>query len=491
MFLDILLQVKYISPCFFSEIQSNYTMIVMKFGGMSLHDAEGVQSLVEIVRQNQQNHPVVINSAMGKTTRSLLQIARESASGDRRNAQLKLESLRAFHEQIIEELFPDFSENDLYVHFNGFFDELIRLTDGVSVIKDINPRIQDKFLAYGELIATIIVTVALQQASMDAVWCDAREFVITDDRFTQAMPIMEVASAKIREKILPLVQSGKIPVIQGYIGSTREGATTTLGFEGSDFTASLVGASLDADDIQIWKNVPGVMTADPDIYPGAHTVKSVSYDEAEEITFFGAKVLHPSSIQPARKKNIPVHVLDSRVPSSAGTVLSREGTVSKNQIKSIAYRSPIQVLYIQKNTDWPYYDFFKQVFDVLDRERLTPYLVNIAERSMAVALSTSANLQHVIDDLSNVAEIRVCPGKATVSIIGQELANFSDALSRMVAGFKDVPIEMISQGASKMNITAVIDEVHVERVVSELHEIFFRDLDLNVFTNVNKESKTS
>ncbi|MFC1569152.1 aspartate kinase, partial [bacterium] len=413
------------------------------------------------------------------------------AKGDAEQATQALDSLVSYHQSVIQEILPKFSKDTLSNQIEHFYHELYQLKDGVSVLKDLTPRSQDKFLAYGELISTTILTAALQSVGVDAVWCDARELIITDDRFTHAQPIIELTYSKLSEKISRLIDSGKVPVIQGYIGATREEATTTLGFEGSDYTAALIGAATDAADVQIWKDVPGVMTADPEIYSNPMTVKKISFDEAAEITFFGAKVLHPSSIAPARQKGIPVHVLNSKNPDDQGTTLSADGAVSKHPVKSITYKRPVYLLSLRNLENLPFYDFFKMIFDNLDRERLTPYLVNIAERSVKMVLSTSDNLQHLIDDLKPVAGINILSNKATVSVIGQTLVEYPAIASRIVNCLKDIPVDLISHGASNMNTTVVMNADMVETAIDRLHGEFFQDADPEIFESYERGIENS
>jgi aspartate kinase len=461
-------------------------MIVMKFGGTSIQDAVSIRRVCQIVLENRRRHPVVVNSAMGKTTRNLLKIGQLAAGGDSARAQEELKALVAYHQQIIEELWPNSGDGPLLIRLESFYTELFQLKEGVAVLRDLTPRSQDKFLAYGELIATTIIAAALRSAGADAVWCDARELIVTDDRFTGAAPIQALTYSNLKQSIIPLVNNNQVPVIQGYIGSTRDGATTTLGFEGSDFTAALVGAALDAEDVQIWKDVPGVMTADPEIYSDPWTVKRISFEEAAEITFFGAKVLHPSSIAPARQKNIPVHVLNSKQPENRGTELSAEGIISKYPVKSITYKRPVILLVLRNIHYLPFQDYFKMVFDVLDRERLIPYLVNIAQGSVKMVLNTAANLQHLIDDLGQWVQIDMIPNKATVTLVGQALIEHPDIAGRILKCLDEIQLDLISHGASDMNSTVVMNADRVETAVDRLHREFFTERDPELFEILQK-----
>jgi aspartate kinase len=310
---------------------------------------------------------------------------------------------------------------------------------------------------------------------------DARDLIITDERFTRAQPIEAITYQKINEHVRPVIASGRVPIIQGYIGSTRDGATTTLGFEGSDYTAALVGAALEVSDIQIWKDVSGLMTADPAIFAGARTVKTISFAEAAELTFFGAKVLHPSAIQPARQKTIPVHIYNSKQPEATGTVITTSATAGANLIKSIAYKRPLCILNVLSNRLFSPYDFLKAVFDILDRERLTPYIMATSEASAAIALSALENLEFLIEDLGHFGEVAIINQKATVSLVGENLRHARDFAATVFQHLNGLHVHMIAQGASPINFTFVVDETEVPEVIARLHGVFFRELDPNVF----------
>ncbi|MGH7491970.1 MAG: aspartate kinase [bacterium] len=456
-------------------------MIVMKFGGTSVEDAPAIERVIEIVRFRLELRPAVVISAMGKTTRNLLIAAGFSAEGKSEEAQAKLNEIRRYHFDLAKIVVPNWEHSGAGRKLVGYFDELRKLFDGLAILRELTLRSHDKILSYGELMSTAIIADAFRSRGLDTVLLDAREFIITDERFTRAQPIAATTYQKISEHVRPAMAAGQIPIIQGYIGSTRTGATTTLGFEGSDYTAALVGAALGADDIQIWKDVSGLMTADPAIFTGARTVKTASFAEAAELTFFGAKVLHPSAIEPARQKNIPVHIYNSRKPQDTGTVVTTSAKTGTNLIKSIAYKRSLCILNILSNRSFSAYDFLKAVFDILDRERLTPYIMSTAEASVAVALSASENLEFLIADLGHFGEVRILPEKATISLVGENLRTARNVATMVFQQLHGMPIDLISQGASPINFSFALDEANVPEAIAKLHEVFFRELDPAVF----------
>ena len=292
-------------------------MIVMKFGGTSVEDAPSIERVAEIIRARLSLKPVVVVSAMGKTTRKLLQAAEASAAGDSKTTLGLVAALKTRHLSEARRLVKHSDGREVFSLAENHFDELKKLLEGLAVLGEVPPRGLDKILAYGELLSSALLTDALFERGIPARLFDARELIKTDDRYGSASPLFEVTDQLIREAIRPATENGVVPVVQGFIGSSRDGATTTLGFEGSDYTATIIGAALDAEDIQIWKDVSGLMTADPAIFPGARTVKVCSFAEAADLTYFGAKVLHPKAIYPAARKNTPVHIYNSKQPDAA------------------------------------------------------------------------------------------------------------------------------------------------------------------------------
>ncbi len=456
-------------------------MIVMKFGGTSVQDAPSIERVTEIVRRRLGFQPAVVVSAMGKTTRHLLTASNFSAAGKSGEALAKLEEIRRYHFALAQAVIPDWERSEAFGKLSGYFDELQKLFAALAILRELTLRSQDKILSYGELISTAIVANAFQARGIEAELLDARDLIITDERFTRAQPIETITYQKINEHVRPVIASGRVPIIQGYIGATRDGATTTLGFEGSDYTAALVGAALEVNDIQIWKDVSGLMTADPAVFVGARTVKTISFAEAAELTFFGAKVLHPSAIQPARQKAIPVHIYNSKQPEATGTAITASVTTGANLIKSIAYKRPLCILNVLSNRLFSPYDFLKAVFDILDRERLSPYIMTTSEASVALALNASEKLDFLLEDLSHFGEVTIINEKATISLVGENLRNTHDFAAAVFQHLNGVKIYMIAQGASPINFTFVVDESAVPEVIARLHSGFFQELDSNVF----------
>jgi len=418
---------------------------------------------------------------MGKTTRKLLNIARLSADGMDEDALLRLDKIREYHFDMARVLISDFEDSDARITLERYFEELQRLLGGLSILQELTPRSQDRILSYGELVATTIIASTLQSRGINARWLDARDFIITDERFTRARPVDELTLRGIQEKVRPLVLSGHVPVIQGFIGSTRGGATTTLGFEGSDFTAALAGAALDVSNIEIWKDVNGIMTADPRIFAGARTVRNISFEEASELTLFGAKVLHPGTIEPARRKDIPVNIYNSRQPDAGGTTITANANNGTNIVKSIAYNMPVCIINIVSDSHVDPAGFLRSVFDILDREGIVPCVVTTAGAGIAMAVSASEDMEHAIDELTRLGTVNIAGEKASISLVGENIRTTHYFAPVVFQNLEDVNIYMVAQGASPISLTFVVNESDVSSVIARLHEAFFRDPDPDMF----------
>jgi aspartate kinase len=284
-------------------------MIVMKFGGTSVQDAKAIERAADIVKGRLAQKPVVVVSAMSKVTDQLLAMARAAGNGDRKNALSLSRALRERHYNTAGELlgtalFTEF-HGDLGVYFEAL-DELLR---GIAAVGELTPRTTDHVAAFGEILSSRIVSAAFSAQGLPSTMVDSRECVVTDAEHMRAAPLMEETNQRLKSKVQPVLDKGRVPVMGGFIGATKAGITTTIGRGGSDYSAAIVGAGLGAERIEIWTDVDGMMTTDPNTCPEARRIKVISFDEAAELAYFGAKVLHPATVLPAIQRNIPVYVL--------------------------------------------------------------------------------------------------------------------------------------------------------------------------------------
>ncbi|HEX9933695.1 MAG TPA: aspartate kinase [bacterium] len=456
-------------------------MIVMKFGGTSVQDAESIRRVASIVGERMPKHPVVVISAVGKTTRNLLEAARVSVSGDLDAGLRKLDAVQKLHEILGSETIDGWGGTEAKRRIDGYFDDLHKLLDGLSILGELSPRSQDKILSYGELMSSSILDAAFKRHGLPSVWLDARKCILTDERFTAASPILEETDEAVRKLVQPVLLKNQLPLLQGYIGASKNGATTTLGFEGSDFSAALVGAALEATEIQIWKDVPGVMTADPEMVPEARTVRHVTFEEAAHLTFFGAKVLHPKSIEPARKRNIPVTVCNSKNPGLAGSTITSVSPRKKAAVISIAYKKPLQWMRIQSNMTLPLHAFYQAAMETFTRVSIAPLVFSTAENTVTVVVEQDA-AGDLRETLERFAHVAIQPDKAAVTLVGEGIRSEKRLAEVVLACLKNEAVHVLSVGSSETGLTVLTDADSVTRTLNILHSTFFKEWDPALFT---------
>jgi aspartate kinase len=454
-------------------------MIVMKFGGSSVESQQALARVTRIVQTYERRRPLVVVSAMGGTTNKLLQAAREAEAGRRDQALALVEDLRAHHLRDGLALAGSAAaELDRYIR--AHFEWLDDLVKGLSVVGELSPRSMDAIASLGERLSSLIVTFAFRGAGMSTQYVDARRVILTDDHFTRAQPLLEQTYALLRESVAPLVD-GSVVVMGGFIGSTQNGQTTTLGRGGSDYTASIVGAGLGAEEIQIWTDVDGMLTADPRILQNGHRIRSISFAEAAEMAYFGAKVLHPATVVPAVEKNIPVLILNSRRPDAAGTRITSQPLPCKNAVKSISCKRDITVVNIQSTRMLMAHGFLRRIFEIFDRYTTSVDMVSTSEVSVSLTIDNGENVELICDELRQFAEVNTEDGQAIVCLIGENIRHTPGIAGRVFQVLSKKNVRMISQGASELNLGLVISEDDLKEAVRALHDEFFRELDPAVF----------
>ena len=454
-------------------------MIVMKFGGTSVESEDAIARVSRIVLGQEFRRPIVVVSAMGKTTNKLLEAAREAAAGRRDQALAIVDELRAHH--LTHGLsVAGAAAADLDRYIRAHFDWLDELVKGLSVVGELSPRSMDAIASLGERLSSLVITFALQAAGMRTRHIDARRVILTDDRFTQAQPLLEETFVQLKETVAPAAETAVV-VMGGFIGATRQGQTTTLGRGGSDYSAALVAAGLDAEEIQIWTDVDGMLTADPRIIPGGHRVKSISFAEAAEMAYFGAKVLHPATILPAFEKNIPVLILNSRRPDVPGTRITAEPVPCRNPVKSISCKRGITILNIHSTRMLLAHGFLRRIFEIFDRYETSVDMVSTSEVSVSLTVDNREQLEPICRELRTFAEIGVEESQAIVCLVGENIRHTPGIAGRAFQVLHGKNIRMISQGASLLNLGFVVADHDLEQTVAALHQEFFRDLDPAVF----------
>jgi aspartate kinase len=454
-------------------------LIVMKFGGTSVESQEAVARVTSIVKAQQHRHPIVVVSAMGKTTNKLLAAATEAAAGRRDQALVLVDELRAHH--LLHGLSlagPSAADLDRYIRTH--FDWLDELVKGLSVVGELSPRSMDAIASVGERLSSLVVSFAFRAAGLAAEHVDARRVIVTDDRFTQAQPLFEQTYALLRERVLAIAETSTV-VMGGFIGATEDGHTTTLGRGGSDFSAAIVAAGIDAEEIQIWTDVDGMLTADPRIMPGGRRVKSISFAEASEMAYFGAKVLHPATILPAFEKNIPVLILNSRRPDVEGTRITSQAMPCKNPVKSISCKRQITIVNIRSTRMLMAHGFMRRIFEIFDRYETSVDMVSTSEVSVSLTLDNTENLEQIRDELRQFSEVTVENNQAIVCLVGENIRHTPGIAGRAFQVLSNKNIRMISQGASLLNLGFVIADNDLVGAVSALHKEFFSEVDPAVF----------
>jgi aspartate kinase len=456
-------------------------MIVMKFGGTSVEDAAAIERATAIVQSRRMEKPVVVVSALAKVTDQLQQMGEAAGRGERDNALQLARCLRERHYNVAGELLGTGLFTQFHAELESDFDALEELLRGIAAVGELTPRISDHVLSFGELVSSKIVSAVFSLRGLDAALVDARECIVTDAGHTRATPLFDEIHDRLQQQVKPLVERGRVPVLGGYIAATSDGIPTTLGRGGSDFTAAIVGAELGAERIEIWTDVDGMMTTDPRLCPGARRIKVMSFDEAAELAYFGAKVLHPASLLPAIQKNIPVQVLNSRKAKSAGTRITAQAPSCRNTFKAIAAKGRITIVDVAAPRMLMAHGFLRQIFEVFDRHRCPVDMVATSEVSVSLTVDSNHAIPAIAQDLGKLADVKFTGRKAIVCLVGENLRNTPGIAAGVFGALGDVNVRMISQGASEINISFVVDEEDVPTAVRRLHEKFFAEVDPEVF----------
>jgi aspartate kinase len=468
------------------------SIVVMKFGGTSVEDPAAIGRTAAIVAGRVANgkSPVVVVSAMAKVTDQLLRSAAVACEGDRAGALAISERLRARHRDTAASLVKDATEIVTLTKFlDEEFDALDEILRGLAVIHELTPRISDLIVSYGERLSSRIVAAAFREKGINAAHADSRDFIITDSEFQKAVPNDELIDKRTPEKLLPLVREGKVPVMGGFIASNEAGLTTTLGRGGSDYTGALVGGALNSEAIEIWTDVDGIMTADPRVCPDALRVKVISFEEAAELAYFGAKVLHPATILPAVKKNIPVLVLNSRNAACEGTRIISVAPHCKSPFKSIAVKKKLAIIDIVASRMLMTHGYMSKVFSVFDKHKCPVDMVSTSEVSISLTVDSNASLPEIAADLRAIADVTYEGKKALVCMVGEDIRGQNGIAAQVFNAVRHVNVRMISQGASEINMSFMIEEDDSEEAVRSLHAAFFESPDPAIFDVETRKSK--
>lgn len=454
-------------------MSENTRPTVMKFGGTSVGDFAAFERVYQVVSTQAERRPVVVVSAMTKVTDALLAAFETAKKGDFAEAFISLEPHFERHVAVSRHFIPEGRPNA----FSGELDlargELSDLLMRVSRRSLPLSMLKDAIVSYGEQLSSRLLAEVLKAKGLNTRQVDARRLIVTDDEYGAAQPIWDETEKLVKLELEPLIAAGEVPVMGGFIAASRGGETTTLGRGGSDYSAALIAAALRANELQIWTDVTGVMTCDPRICSDARTIPVLSYEEAAELAYFGAKVLHPKTIKPAVDHAIPVRVCNTFEPSSTGTMVLADSGEAPNKIKSIAHKKNITILRITSARMLGAYGFMSALFQVFERYRTAIDVISTSEVSVALTLDTTDSLEDIVRELERLGDVEVEHGYAVICVVGEGLRASSGLAAKVFSTIDDVNVALVSHGASSVNLTFVIKEEYVSDVIRRLHNELF------------------
>jgi len=449
-------------------------MVVQKFGGTSVADPDAIRRLIEIARTARTRDgagPAVVVSAMSGVTDGLLRVASDAAAGKVDAALAGVASIRDRHLAAATELAPGQVALERQIHEQC--DQLVAMVKTLGEVREVSPSLSDVVAAAGELLSSRLVAAALVHAGLPGAWVDARRVIITTDDHMAARPLADETNAAIRETVGAAITAGQLPVLGGFVASTRDGHTTTLGRGGSDYSGALVGAGIGAREIQIWTDVDGMLTADPRVVASPRLVPRLSFAEAAELAYFGAKVLHPATILPAVEHDIPVRILNARKADGPGSVITATSAPDATPVTAFACKRDVTVIDITSSRMLMAYGFLRQVFEVFEKFRTAVDVVTTSEVSVSVTVDDRRNLDALVEALRTLGEVAVESEMALVCAVGDRLRAEPEIAARVVGVLEEVPLRMISQAAARRNITVIMRQADLPHAMQRLHEEFF------------------
>jgi aspartate kinase len=448
--------------------------LVMKFGGSSVADAGAIARAVAIVaraRGDAATPTIVVVSAMAGVTDRLLALA--SAAECRAEAHVPVEALWVRHVEALRALVPAEAAEAAEAGLRPHFEDLRALLGSAAILRSATPAAIDAIASTGELASSRLFAAALEAAGVPAAWVDARKVIVTDDVSMSATPLHEPTREAAAAVIEPVLAAGRVAVIGGYMGATASGVTTTLGRGGSDYSASILGAAAGASEIQIWTDVDGMLTADPRVIPNARVVPWLSFGEASELAYFGARVLHPATILPAIAHGIPVRILNSRRPSVPGTLITQCPPPDSRRLAAVACKRHITMVEIHSTRMLMTYGFLRRVFEIFERHRTSVDVVTTSEVSVSVTVDDDAQLAGIVEALGEFADVNVERDMAILSAVGENLRIDSRIAGRVIGALEGVAVRMVSQAASRRNVTIVLRDAQLAPAMARLHAVFF------------------
>jgi aspartate kinase len=452
-------------------------MKVLKFGGTSVADADAIRRVAAIVAAEHERSrgagPVVVASALGGVTDRLLEVASLARGGNAAGARRVVDELRARHLAVADAIQSDESRATARAEVDADMAHLASVAGALAVTREVSPRSLDAVAAIGEVVSSRLVTALFVDAGIPASAVDPRILIVTDDHFTHAIPQFEATRTHVDVALRPVVTSGRVAVTGGFVAATRTGVVTTLGRGGSDYSAAILGAAIDADEIQIWTDVDGMLTADPRVVAESQLVPFLSFAEAAELAYFGAKVLHPKTIQPAAARNIPVRILNTFRPDAPGTLIADNAAVDAASVTALACKRGITVVTITSTGMLMAHGYMRRLFEVFERFRTPVDVVSTSEVSVSVTIDNTTHLDGIVAALSAFAEVSVVGDLALVAVVGDRYGTDPSAFTRVVRALEGIPLRLVSQADARRNVTLVIDADDLSSAMGRLHAEFF------------------
>ena len=452
-------------------------MLVMKFGGTSVANFEAITRTIFIIGGKLDKKPVVVVSALSKVTDLLYRISDAAASRNEAETRELLAQLRKRHTDLAGELLAQsILKDEAVAKVNEICDNLDSIAMAVCSLGELSDRNKAIIISNGEYLSSTIIAHAMNSKGIRTKWVDARSMMVTNNSYLKAEPDMTAIMERVPGVIADAYDGVDAVITQGFIGVTKDGEPTVLGRGGSDYSASLIGMAVDAERIEIWTDVDGVRTADPRKVQNTRYLEKISFEEAAEMAHFGAKVLHPLTIEPAVRKSIPIYVLNSMNPSGKGTAILRNEFI-EDGVKSVSFKENIRVINIFSTRMINTSGFLRRVFEIFSESKVSVDLISTSEANISVTVDAAERIEPVVEQLSEFADVIVDNDKSQVSVIGKNIVRLNGMLKKTFTPLKKCNVYMISQGASFVNISFVVDREELSEVVQDLHDHLFDQVE--------------
>lgn len=444
-------------------------MLVLKFGGTSVESAQKIDNALDIALSRIENGAVLVSSAMGKTTNKIIESYEYAEATELEKAISVMEEIKDLHIKSAESFLTGDNQTATITKLETIFTQFKSLLKGISLLRECSLRSMDTMLSFGERLSTTIIAARAIERGINAEWVDARTFMKSDDNFGSADILFDKTNKEIKDKIK--LNKNKLVITQGFIASDPMGVTTTLGRGGSDYSASIIAAALNSEKLEIWTDVNGIMTSDPRSVTGVRTVDKITYQEAGELAYFGAKVVHPATIQPAVRSLIPVYVKNSGEPDNAGTLICEK--TGKEGIKAISCKKHVTLINITSSRMFNAYGFLQSIFTVFAKNKTSVDLISTSEVSVSITIDNTDSIAEIEAGLKELGNVVIEEDKSIISLVGEQIWKDPSFTARTFAALTETPIRMISLGSSDINLSIVVPTSEADKTVQTLHSTFF------------------